>query len=197
MNKNILTLLLFFIPLAHAQDGYLRFAATERWNITLNDSLTVLSDSCIALPAGKYTLAAHPVNDTHWPGILVRDSLSVSQGDTLTFHLNREKEIVKVTKPGAMPLRINTKFFRTSDQAPVFSMNLKRGLLVGAIAANWLSFYLKRRADSYYSRYQSVNNLSQIRNNYHRSQQFDNLSSAFLGLSVAALGTYIYLIVNE
>ena len=180
-----------------AQHGYIHFDANEPWTVSIDDSCTIPSDSILTLPVGTHALIARPRWDYNWPGTSVRDSLQISAGDTLTFKLRRTAPGMQPPKIGYTPplQNVRSQFFKRNQ--PRYSKNLKRGILIGAIAANWIGFYLKRRADRYYSRYQSANSLSQIRQNYRRSQQFDNISSAFLGLSVSALGTYIYLIFTE
>jgi len=74
---------------------------------------------------------------------------------------------------------------------------LKTGLIFSAIAANWFSFYLKRQADDYYKKYRSASDLSKINNSYDKSKQFDTYSSILLGVSAAALSSYIYLTLTE
>ncbi len=197
--KTILIFLtaLFLQNTVMAQNGYIRFDANEPWTVSFDDSCSIRSDSVLTLPAGTYALIARPRWDYDWPGTTVRDSLRIHAGDTLTFKLRRSDGRVESAKLGFTAPIKNMGPLLMRQSHPRYSKNLKRGILIGAIAANWVGFYLKRRADRYYSRYQSANSLSQIRQNYHRSKQFDNISSAFLGLSVSALGTYIYLLFTE
>jgi len=188
---------LFFSSLAYAQHGYLRFDTHEIWNVSLSDTSAFASDTCLALPPGRYYIAARPQWDNSWPGIILQDSLTVAAGDTIIFALRRTKKYLKPPDIGnTMPLHMTRPLLMTGTGAR-FSKNTKRIVLVGAIAANWIGFFLKRRADNYYSKYQSSNTLSEIDKNFHRSRQFDNLSSALLGISLAAFGTYIYMIVSE
>lgn len=193
----IFLMTLFLQNSVMAQHGYIRFDVHEPWAVSIDDSCTIRSDSVLTLPVGPHVLIARPRWDYNWPGTSVRDSMRISAGDTLTFKLRRTGPGMQPPKIGyTLPIQnVRSRFFK-GNQAR-YSKNLKRGILIAAIAANWIGFYLKRRADRYYSRYQSANSLSQIRQNYRRSRQFDNISSAFLALSVSAAGTYIYLIFTE
>jgi len=48
-----------------------------------------------------------------------------------------------------------------------FKRFVKPGLIVSAIALNWTSFYLKRRADNFYSDYQRTSSIKRM-NNYYK-----------------------------
>ncbi|MGD9486733.1 MAG: hypothetical protein AB7W47_01805 [Calditrichaceae bacterium] len=74
---------------------------------------------------------------------------------------------------------------------------VKPGLVITAITSNWLSFYLKRIADDHYDSYKSTSNLSDMRRNYNKAKDFDNYSSIALGISAAALSTYLYLLIFD
>ncbi|MGD9898170.1 MAG: hypothetical protein AB7T22_03485 [Calditrichaceae bacterium] len=74
---------------------------------------------------------------------------------------------------------------------------IKPGLVITAITSNWLSFYLKRMADDHYDSYRNTSNLSDMRRNYNKAKDFDNYSSIALGVSAAALSTYLYLLIFD
>ena len=74
---------------------------------------------------------------------------------------------------------------------------LKHGILVGSIASNWLSFYLKRQADMYYDSYKQSNNLSQLNHYYDKARRYDNYATTAIVVSGVALATYVYILIRE
>jgi hypothetical protein len=78
-----------------------------------------------------------------------------------------------------------------------FRKYLKPGLAVTAVASNWLSFYLKRKADDYYDKYHSSSDLNRMNRYYDRTEQFDLYSAVMLGVSTAATVTFFYLLLSD
>ncbi|KAA3617240.1 MAG: hypothetical protein D8M58_03360 [Calditrichaeota bacterium] len=196
MNKLCL-LFIFFASGLFAQNdpGFVRFEANETWVIEINDSL-IQSGTINELSAGSYKFNARPQISYSWPALFIEDTLQVIPYDTVVFVLSTDKSIVKNKLIQKKPKL--TSYPENGYQPPIMKRTkLKSGLLISAIAANWLSFYLKRQADDNYKNYRSASNLSKINNYYDRSKQFDNYSSIMLGISVAALSSYIYISLTE
>ncbi|MCB0283126.1 MAG: hypothetical protein KDF60_11150 [Calditrichaeota bacterium] len=181
------------------QKAFLEFESGKEWIIQVNDSLTMQTGKVYNLQEGKYHFKARPAISYNWPSILVQDSLKLSAGDTLKYVLSENNSSIE--KLSLIEPNVTTKPIVFSDAA-VTSQNeknisVKTTLIVSAIAANWFSFYLKRRADNYYDKYQSASDLSRINNYYNKTEQYDNFSEIMLGISTVALGTYIYLLLSE
>lgn len=83
------------------------------------------------------------------------------------------------------------------ERPSLFKRYLKPGLVVTAITTNWLSFYLKRKADDYYDKYQSSSEVSRINHYYDKTEQFDMYSSVLLGVSTAATASFLYLLLTD
>ena len=198
MNKFILLLFFTFgISFAWQQDGFIRFESSESWVVKLNDSLDVKTNQVYPLSPGKYFFKARPAISYSWPSIVVIDSMNVFSGDTTVFKLKQaeyleEQKILSstITKP---------ILYSEKDYIPKYENknSIKTTLIISAVTANWISFYLKRRADSYYENYQSSSNLKKINHYYDQTKLYDNLSGIMLGVSVAALSTYIYFTLAE
>ena len=74
---------------------------------------------------------------------------------------------------------------------------MKHGLLVGSIASNWLSFYLKRQADIYYDKYKRSNNLSKLNYYYDKTSRYDAYATTMIVVSGVTLVSYLYFILRE
>jgi len=70
-------------------------------------------------------------------------------------------------------------------------------LAATAISTNWLSFYLKRKADGYYDKYEGSSNSSKIKHFYDRTEQYDLYSSLMLGVSTAATAAFFYYLISD
>ncbi len=167
------------------------------WQVTVADTaLTVPPDSLIPLPAGNYLLKLRPINDHLWQrkGFQMRAELYA--GDTLKI------AAPKVTLP-AFPLRsykINPHPMR-NFWAKVRFRNTRQYskpvLLSTAVLTNWLAFYLKRKADDNYRKYQQTSGLSEMKNFYDKTRQLDLYSNISLSVSAASLLSFFYLIIEE
>lgn len=73
----------------------------------------------------------------------------------------------------------------------------RRGLLTTAILTNWVSFYLKRRADDYYGKYRRASNIRKLTSYYNQTAEFDRFSNAMLLVSGVALTAYLYFIFSD
>lgn len=197
MNKK---LLLFFICIgsAYAQNdsGFVYFGGDESWRVEISDSLTIQSGLLTKLPTGKYKFIARPQISYSWPAVIIEKTIEIQQADTLLFFLSVQNS---TTQPLPIPMQPKITSYSENGYQPSIRKHpkLKTGLILSAIAANWLSFYLKRQADDYYKDYRSASNLSKINNFYDKSRKFDTYSNIMLGVSAAALSSYIYLSLKD
>lgn len=196
MNKFIF-LLLFLYGICFAQDeGYLKFKTTEQWVIEIEDSLTFTSDQVLQIRSGLYHFVARPQIAYRWPVILIKDQVDIMAGDTTYYKLSKDKSLVQNSPYNFTP-RITSYNNRNYQPSSTNYRQMKTGLIVSAIAANWLAFYFKRLADDNYSKYQSASSISTIKTYYDRAGRFDDFSSIMLGISAAALSGYIYMALTE
>ncbi len=73
----------------------------------------------------------------------------------------------------------------------------RSGLMVTAVLSNWVSFYLKRQADTYYGKYRHSVSLKDINYYYDKTSAFDRYSNALLIVSGVALSAYLYLLFSD
>jgi len=179
-----------------AQYGTVIFEAEKPWIISIGDTLTILSDEEIELQEGEYNFSARPQISYSWPAIFVEGKVNIIQGEATSYQLNiqnsRSNQTSALFMPITTPVKEQSINFIDAD-----NNNYKTTFLLSAIAANWLSFYLKRKADDYYDSYQSAASLGNINDNYNKSKQFDTYSGVALGISTAALSWYIYVMLTE
>jgi hypothetical protein len=176
--------------------GFVKFNGSESWVIEIGDSLSIQTDTITSLPTGSYTFKARPQISYNWPAVLIEETIEIHQGDTLNYYLSAEKS--NAPSFSAQTLPKTTTYSETGFQPSIRKhTSLKTGLIISVIAANWLSFYLKREADDYFRDYKSASNLSKINNFYDKSKQFDRYSNIMLGISTVALSSYIYLTLTD
>jgi hypothetical protein len=73
----------------------------------------------------------------------------------------------------------------------------REGLVVTSLIASWTSFYYKRQADQSYAKYR-VTSDSRARFKYwNETQQYDTFAEIAIGVSVATLGTYFFLLLID
>lgn len=201
MNRIMLFLLIpVSLLLAQYQNpGYIKFESSQDWVIELNDSLKLSSNDTVKLESGIYSLKARPVISYSWPAIFIEDTVEVAPYDTLVYVLKSENSVVTDDTLNAAGIIHKPVVYSENRYIPSYEQNslLKNTLIITAITSNWLSFYLKRQADDYYDKYRAGSNLKKINNYYDKTQQFDTLSGVMLGVSAAALSTYIYLTLSS
>ncbi|MBD3223529.1 MAG: hypothetical protein GF313_02295 [Caldithrix sp.] len=73
----------------------------------------------------------------------------------------------------------------------------KPAILVTAVATNWLSFYMKRKADDYYEKYKATSDVDKLERYYNRTKYFDTASNVFLGIATLTLSGYLYLLLTS
>ncbi len=176
-----------------AQEGYVHLKGEETWIIQLNDMTFQAGDTLLVVAEGKSVLTARPLLNYSWPGILLKDTLNVRAADTLLVELNAARAR-PVAARKADTMTVNRPYSPTFErETPAWRGKVKTGLIITAVAGNWLSFYLKRQADDAYDRYRSASDLGRINDAYDKTLLYDDLSAATLGIATAALSAYIYL----
>ncbi len=182
--------------LAQTKTGFVIFSGDEKWVIQLADSLTIDSGEVISLDEGNYKFKARPQISYSWPTVLVEGTLDIHNTDTLVYRLSVENSSVKDSLFSQLPNRTD---YSKGVYLPAIQKHskLKTSLILSALAANWLSFYLKRQADDYYKDYRRASSLAKLNNYYTKTRDFDVYSNIMLGISAAALSSYIYLTLTE
>jgi hypothetical protein len=179
--------------------GYLQIPDTTKWQAQLNDSLVSNSPvNIITLSPGMYSLVLSPKNIKDWRVVSIRQEITIVAGDTLVPELSE----IPLDNAVIHDFRINTE---THIQSPVIFSDKNRKsnryfrpvLILTAVTSNWAAFYLKRKADDYYSAYTKTSDLSKIQKNYDRAAQFDVYSTVMLGVSAGTLLTYMYLLLTD
>jgi hypothetical protein len=188
MKKWLLVCLIYSISFAQNY-GYVKFESDKTWIIEINDSL--LTSPCLL------EIESRPQISYVWPALSIDSSITITTGDTSYYRLAAD---ISNSNTGDINMDLaETKVYKEADYQPQSQSysKLKTGLLIGAIAANWVSFYLKRQADDNYSKYTHASNMDAINRYYDRAADFDKASTLMLSLSAAVLTGYIYLSLSE
>lgn len=203
-NKFIIFYILFLAALpSWSQDkqatGYLVLPDSGSWNIEINDSLIIPSSTkIISLPSGDYRLMFAPINNKNWQTRAEIQEITILPAETLqvSFQSRKfEKDFLLSQKKAGTPSTLEIP--RISSQQSRLRKYLRPGLVVTAVATNWASFYLKRKADDYYADYQKTSDISKLNRYYKKAADFDIYSSVLLGISATALATYFYLMIFD
>ncbi|NOX88428.1 MAG: hypothetical protein GXO77_05325 [Calditrichaeota bacterium] len=157
----------------------------------LSDSSKIFSDKIITLPAGKTKLRLLFKNDHRWNNWAKDTTVQITPSDTLLLK----------TFPNYPEMKSAFKYIpvlsESKNKANWLKKSLKPGLATLAIACNWGSFYLKRRADDYYRRYRRTSDLTRLNYYYARTRDFDNFSNVLLTVSVISISVYLYLLIKD
>ena len=97
------------------------------------------------------------------------------------------------------------KIFKRQNNKLTFRYRKKSGrqkyfkpaLLGAAIATNWASFYIKRKADDYYDIYRGTSNRDRMEKYYNKAGDYDVYANIMLGVSAAALTAYFYYLMTD
>ncbi|MCK4560587.1 MAG: hypothetical protein KAV45_12455 [Calditrichia bacterium] len=73
----------------------------------------------------------------------------------------------------------------------------REGLVVTSLIASWASFYYKRQADQTYAKYQVTSDSRQRFALWRQTRQYDTYAEIAIGVSVATLGTYFFLLLID
>lgn len=161
-------------------------------NMLLSDSTIHLRSDSLGLTSGTSTLFAQPINNRAW----YRPSYKME----LSFR-PYERTIGAFNADSTFKLSQSFKSFRLEEIAAYSSVlpqeitwdEYKRPvLIISSIAANWLSFHLKRKADIFYNQYQQSSSLTRMDHYYEKAARYDRYSTIMLGVSLSTLTIYIY-----
>ena len=73
----------------------------------------------------------------------------------------------------------------------------REGLVVTSLIASWTSFYYKRQADQSYARYLVTADSRKRFSLWNQTRQYDTFAEIAIGVSVATLGTYFFLLLID
>jgi hypothetical protein len=73
----------------------------------------------------------------------------------------------------------------------------REGLVVTSLIASWTSFYYKRQADQAHARYLVTSDSRKRFALWNQTRQYDTFSEIAIGVSVATLGTYFFLLLID
>ncbi len=181
-----------------ASSGFLKIRNADNWQITVDDTIALdrMAEPLVALPPGQHLLTAHPVNIKNWLVHAQTHHFHILPADTIVINLGKREENPQprfTVFKNASGIRDGSVLQKSSN----LKAYLKPALIITAVASNWASFYLKRKADDYYDIYLETSSLSKLNQYYDKSADFDAYASVMLGVSVAALSGYLYLLLTE
>ena len=157
-----------------SQDAFCISGKTENASVQLNNEITGEQNSLAALSL--------PAARAYYLYTVYTDSSDTSNSQFPVW----QRKIIN--KESYSPRNKNKAGFRRF---------VKPGLIVSAIALNWTSFYLKRRADNFYSDYQRTSNINRMNNKYKKAALYDDLSNIALGAAVTSLSAFFFIILTE
>jgi len=73
----------------------------------------------------------------------------------------------------------------------------REGLIVTSLISSWTAFYYKRQADQTYSKYLVVSDSRRRFDLWNQTRHYDTLAEIAIGVSVATLGTYFFLLLID
>ena len=181
------------------QTGYVRLQEINGWQVQIDDSLYSVSDSAlIGLSPGEHVLKIAPVNAKNWYFTVQSYPIKIYENDTvtvnishITFQLLKQESITHKHIP-----QIKKDIYPKARYSFVNRV-VRPGLIVTAIAANWASFYTKRKADEFYRKYQQTSELGKMNYYYDKTAEYDRYASVLLGVSAAALSTYLFFLLTN
>ncbi len=190
---------LLFLPfVATGQQSFRAFLLVPDTTVKIQaDSNTVLwsavhdSTQVFAFNRSSVTLRLLFPNDHRWNNWAKDTTLVFTTSDTLTLNL------AQLQRPYRLMFRQWNVQINRQKSPSVYRTYLKPGLAALAIATNWASFYLKRKADDYYQRYHATSNLSKINEYYKQTQKFDRYSEIMLGISITGFTAYFALLLHD
>jgi len=166
------------------------------YTATVDDSLPIDAGTIvIPLSPGWHTLRLTPRNTRRWRLFPLVEKFKVPAQDTLFLSLTDRIRMIRPSFPKfTQPVRpVKARF-----AIPFYSRryhSLQPALIATSVLANWSAFYIKRRADHAYSQYLRTSDLTLMRSKYRKARNLDNVSSVLLGISAAALTSYLFLLI--
>jgi len=196
-NIVIFLMILGLFPLtSFSQEANRGFVALpdSNWNLQpispANDSLQKISARLFAVPSGLQKLKILFLNDKRWNNWAVDTTLHIAPADTIFLS--------RIVRPSLASPAFSVIPLTTEEQSSdLLRHSLKPGLAALAVLSNWTSFYLKRKADDYYRDYRHSSDIRKLNDYYSKTQTFDTLSNIMLGVSVASVTSFLYLLIRE
>lgn len=192
---NILFVLNCFL---YGQTAYISIPDSGLWKITIDDSLQYITrDTVFSIVPGEHDLFLQPINNRNWMIGTQSREVFTQEAETL-----KVKYLIPSFRGGyliqeASDQNKTNKLIVRHKKKTGKQKYLKPALLTTAIAANWASFYIKRKADDYYDIYRKTSNLDRMEKYYNRAADYDVYANIMLGVSAAALTAYFYYLMMD
>ena len=197
---NITTLCVLFIlnSFLFGQTAYISIPDSDLCQITIDDSLHYIAgDTVISIKPGKHNLFMQPINNKNWIAEAKAWDIFAEDSDTLVIKplLPSSKISYLLSDEGNQDKnnKLTFRYRKKSGRQKYF----KPALLGAAIATNWASFYIKRKADDYYDIYRGTSNRDRMEKYYNRAADYDVYANIMLGVSAAALTAYFYYLMTD
>lgn len=199
--KNNLISLCFLFMLSgvlFGQSGYISIPDSGLWQITIDDTLKYIAgDTIISIIPGEHVLEIQPINNKNWMSEAQSWDIFVEDSDTLIINpiipFFRKSYLLK----GESSQNKTQKLIVTHKMTSHRKKYIKPALLATAVATNWASFYIKRKADDYYDVYRETSNLDRMERYYDKAGDYDVYANIMLGVSAAALTAYFYYLLTD
>ncbi len=195
----ICTSILFVISsFLFGQTAYISISDSSLWQITIDDSLQyVTRDTVISIIPGKHDIIIQPVNNKNWMTGAQSREIFIQEAETLkVIPITPSFRSSYLLQNDSDQNKTNTVFVAHKKKSGR-QKYVKPALLATAVAANWASFYVKRKADDYYNIYKETSNLDRMEKYYNRAADYDVYANIMLGVSAAALTVYFYYLMTD
>lgn len=192
---NILFVLNCFL---FGQTAHISITDSILWKITIDDSLQYITgDTVLSIAPGQHDLFLQPINNRNWMIGAQSREVFVQEAETLKVnYLIPSFKIRYLLQDESYQNKTNKLLVRHKKRTRQ-QKYIKPVLLTTAIAANWASFYIKRKADDYYDIYRETSNLDRMEKYYSRAADYDVYANILLGVSAAALTAYFYYLMTD
>ncbi|MEJ2544764.1 MAG: PQQ-binding-like beta-propeller repeat protein [Calditrichaceae bacterium] len=178
--------------------AYISIPDSGLWQITIDDSLNyVAGDTVISILPGKHDIEIQPINNKNWMAEAQSWDIFVEDSDTLIINPiipSFKKSYLLENESSQNKIK---KLMVTRKKKSKRQKYIKPALLATAVATNWASFYIKRKADDYYDIYRESSDLDRMEKYYNRAGDFDAYANIMLGVSAAALTIYFYYLMTD
>jgi hypothetical protein len=197
---NIIFLCVLFVlsGFLFGQTAYISIPDSRLWQITIDDSLPyIASDTVISIVPGKHNLFMQPINNKNW--IIDAKSWEIYVQEAETLKVNpiipsfRNSYLLQDASDQNKTKKLIVRHKKNTGRQKY----IKPALLATAVATNWASFYIKRKADDYYDIYRETSNLERMEKYYNRAGDYDVYANIMLGVSAAALTMYFYYLMTD
>jgi hypothetical protein len=197
---NIISLYVFFVlsSFLFGRTAYISIPDSGLWQITIDDSLNYVGgDTVISILPGKHDIEIQPINNKNWMAEAQSWDIFVEDSDTLIINPiipSFKKSYLLENESSQNKIK---KLMVTRKKKSKRQKYIKPAFLATAVATNWASFYIKRKADDYYDIYRESSDLDRMEKYYNRAGDFDAYANIMLGVSAAALTIYFYYLMTD